>query len=128
VSIASTALSINLSRDRDRLIVTLHGDLDAHAAPALADVLLAAVECQEHTVLVDLAGVGFIDSSGLTILLSAHRRLGRAGGWLIAVDPSPAVVRIFEMTGLDNTISVIRHAQATPRLTPPMFPRSHVPL
>jgi anti-sigma B factor antagonist len=122
VSIASTSFSIN------RLIVTVHGDLDAHAAPALGDVLLAAVDCQEHTVLVDLAAVDFIDSSGLTVLLSAQRRLGRTGGWLLAVDPSASVLRMLEMTALDKAIPIIRREQTMPCSTPPIFPARHAPI
>ena len=128
MSSASTDLSISLSRTSDRLVVTLQGDLDAHSAPALGDVLLAAAECQEYPVVVDLAGVGFIDSSGLTVLLSGQRHLGRTGGWLIVVEPSPPVSRLFDITGLDKTIPVVRREQQGGSDEPKMFPDQHVSL
>ena len=127
MSLTSSDLSISLSRPSDRLLVTLQGNLDTHSAPALGDVLLAAAECKEHTVLVDLAGVEFIDSSGLTVLLSAQRHLGRSGGGLIAVDPSPSVTRLFDITCSDKTIPVVRRDHGG-RSDGPMFPPRHVPL
>lgn len=51
---------------------------------------------------IDLAAVEFIDSSGLSLLLNAQRRVERAGGVLAVVEPPERVKRVFEMTRLDR--------------------------
>ncbi len=52
--------------------------------------------------IIDLAAVDFIDSSGLSLLLNAQRRVQRAGGVLAVVEPPERVRRVFEMTRLDR--------------------------
>ncbi len=128
MSVVSASARINLSRARGRLVVTVQGDLDAVSAPALGDVLLAAAECEERTVVVDLAAVEFIDSSGLTVLLSGRRHLGRHGGRLVVTAPSPSVLRMFELTGLDRSIPIVRQGPPVPARAPRMFPPQFVPI
>lgn len=52
--------------------------------------------------IIDLAAVDFIDSSGLSLLLNAQRRVQRASGVLAVVEPPERVRRVFEMTRLDR--------------------------
>jgi anti-anti-sigma factor len=84
---------------RDVACVTVAGELDMvsvgvleHAvADALADPADTAVE-------LDLAGVSFMDSTGLRALLSARRRADAAGRRLRVVGAGPAVRRVLHLT------------------------------
>lgn len=124
MSISSADLAIAVSQTSKHLLISLSGDLDSHSAPSVGDALFAAAACQEQAVLVDMSGVGSIDSSGLSVLLSGYRHLSRVGGWLLVVDPSPAVTRVFEISGLDKTIPVLRRDHRE-RSQPRMFPEEH---
>ena len=56
--------------------------------------------------MLDLASVTFIDSSGLRVLIDAHRRAEADGRVLVIVHPSPPVSRLFEISGLTNHLHV----------------------
>ena len=59
--------------------------------------------------LLDLTDVEFIDSTGLSVLLNALRRVTRAGGRIALVCTNPTVLRLFEITKLDSTFDI--HAE-----------------
>src|SRR5215211_7679534 len=55
---------------------------------------------------VDLSGVGFMDSTGLALLLNAHRRMARRGHGFAIVCPGGPLLRVFEVTDMVDTLSV----------------------
>lgn len=89
-----------ITADGSRLTAT--GEIDAHSAPSLA----AAIEAAGNQVSIDLAGIEFVDSSGLRVLIDAHQRLGDAGGGLTVLSPSDVVTRLFEISGVDAYLSI----------------------
>ena len=80
---------------------TLSGEVDAHTAPTLAGAMEAL---PGGVVMLDMAGVSFIDSSGLRVLMEASTRARQGGGDLVVVSPSPAVARLVEISGLGEQI------------------------
>jgi anti-sigma B factor antagonist len=92
---------LDLSDDVDGTLV-LVGEIDSHTAPALAERLSEAPE----TLVIDLAGVSFIDSSGLRILVEAHQARLDADASLTLRSPSAAVQRLLEISGLSSHLDV----------------------
>ncbi|MDQ0584297.1 STAS domain-containing protein [Streptomyces rishiriensis] len=86
-------------------LLTVTGVLDHHTADRLTDALRPVLRAEAPTVLLDLSGVSFLDSTGLTRLLIASRAAGSAGGRLLLVTPSPPVRHMLEITGIDQVIS-----------------------
>jgi len=81
----------------------LHGELDIATAPELVQ-MLARLRHHGHAVIVDLAEVTFMDSTGLTTLMDAHQR-ARSTGWSFAARrPSPAVRRVFDLAGVGRLL------------------------
>lgn len=78
------------------------GEIDAHTAPRLT----SAIDAAAPSVRLDLSGVEFVDSSGLRVLIDAHQRLAEQGGGLTIVTPSPAVARLFEISGVTDYLTV----------------------
>jgi stage II sporulation protein AA (anti-sigma F factor antagonist) len=75
----------------------LSGELDIYRAQAVRE----ALESELHgTLVLDMAGVTFIDESGLALLISTVKRLHRQGGSLVLRNPSDQIMRVLEMTGL----------------------------
>jgi anti-anti-sigma factor len=98
-----TALS---TRDCDgHVIVVLSGELDMLDA-ALVTAGLAAATAREPQVIVDLAGLEFIDCSGITVLLRGRRLARHAGGELRLAAPRPRVLRVITLTRLTDVIPV----------------------
>jgi anti-sigma B factor antagonist len=98
---------INLSsRECDgRAVVALRGELDvADAASVAAAVNAVAVRARE--LIVDLAGLEFIDSSGLAALLLARKQARKAGGDLLLAGPQDQVLRVLAATRLAGVFSV----------------------
>lgn len=83
------------------VVVRPSGELDLQSAPELRDLLLAVR--QEHTAVVqlDLSGVSFIDSVGLSMVVSAHQRLAADGARLVVSIPAH-LERLFEISGLQQ--------------------------
>jgi anti-sigma B factor antagonist len=86
-------------------VVVLRGELDVADAASVA-AALAAVAVRERTVIVDLAGLEFIDSSGVAALVLARVRARRAGGDLLLASPQDQVLRLLTVTRLAEVFSV----------------------
>ena len=86
--------------------VALEGELDIATAPVL-DATLADVERNgTATLLLDLAQVQFIDSTGLRSLLSAHQRAEAAGRTLRLANLPVDVERVFDVTGVRRIFDI----------------------
>ena len=83
-------------------VAALRGELDASTSWELPDHLIGP---PGSLVVVDLAGLTFIDSSGLGAIHAARRRVMEDGGNLVVCRPTPVVLRVLEITGLDIWIS-----------------------
>jgi anti-anti-sigma factor len=96
---AAAALRITVDVESTRTVVHLAGEIDAASSGRLRAVLGERVD-DDHDLVVDLAGVAFIDSSGLGVLVGALRRFQAAGHQLILRAPTPSLQRVLEVTGL----------------------------
>lgn len=87
--------------------VHLSGELDVSSAGCLASVLSEVIDqaVGPPQVVVDLAGLGFLDARGLSVLASASRLAVGRGGRLALVRPPPIVRRILGITGLDDLLA-----------------------
>lgn len=80
-------------------LVEAHGDIDHNNCGSVEVALSNALDQGNVVVLLDLRDVTYIDSGGLSVLLSGVRRL-RDRGWLGVVGPNPNVRRLLEIVGL----------------------------
>jgi anti-sigma B factor antagonist len=79
----------------------LRGEIDAHTAPTLA---AAMKELPTGVVTVDVAGVSFMDSSGLRVLIEAATRARESSGDLVIVHSTPGITRLVEISGLGGQL------------------------
>jgi anti-anti-sigma factor len=90
------------SLDGDRLLIA-QGELDIATAPELV-ATLQRLQAYRHAVVLDLAGVTFMDSTGLTTLIDACLEAQR-DGWKFSVRaPSPPVRRVVELAGVEGLL------------------------
>ena len=93
--------------DNHVLQLAVAGEVDMSTSPKLLDaVLSAAVVSEQHHIVIDLRDVSLIDSSGLDAIVHAVRRVRDLKAHLIICNPSHAVQRMFELTGLDDVLDV----------------------
>jgi anti-sigma B factor antagonist len=82
------------------VFVTLFGELDTASAPVLRDCLTHLVNEGATYLEVDVSGLEFIDSTGLTVVMEQWHTLQALGGSLALLSPSPAILRMLDITGL----------------------------
>ena len=86
-------------------VITVSGELDIHTAPDLTEVLSPGIAAGQP-VIVDLTDVTFMDSSGLSVFVTALKRAREAGTTLTLVVSEPRVMRVFSITGIDTLIDI----------------------
>jgi anti-sigma B factor antagonist len=77
-------------------------EVDATNASDLREAIVAAIGPGTARLIVDMGGTEFCDSTGLNVLVRAHKRLEEAGGQLLLVATEPTLLRIFKVTGMDS--------------------------
>ncbi|WP_149454450.1 STAS domain-containing protein [Pasteuria penetrans] len=83
------------------LVVRLCGELDHHTGRRVREAVDAALDSgQVVDVVFNLAGLSFMDSSGLGVLLGRYRRIAGHGGRLVFCSVSSSILRLMEMVGL----------------------------
>jgi anti-anti-sigma factor len=88
-----------------RTIITAEGDIDLTTAGILREALEHALQTPA-TVVVDVGGVGFIDSSGLNAFVWGHRHAQSSGCSLLLRHPSAMLRRLLEVTALDSILRI----------------------
>jgi anti-sigma B factor antagonist len=84
-----------------RLRIAFSGEIDLSTADQVADIVRSAMrQHQPRELNVDLAGVRFMDSSGIHALMRCHAHAGESGCRLVVVDPHPTVYRVLQVTEL----------------------------
>jgi anti-anti-sigma factor len=99
-------LDINVSQADPVTLIEASGRIDSSNANQFGDALSGVID-EGHTQLVlDLSGVGYMSSAGLREIVSALKKLRRASGDLRIAQPSPRVVEVIEMSGLDSELQI----------------------
>lgn len=94
---------VRTATEPGRILVYLAGECDLNRRDELTAGLAAAVEAAP-LVMVDLAAVDFLDSSGLHALISAQQAAQRRGGNLYAVGARGSVATILDITGVTDLL------------------------
>ena len=84
----------------------MRGDLDLDTAPVLTTTLDQVLDRHAPCVVIDLSGVQFCDSTGLSALLLGHRRATAAGGWLRLAGPGAFLGNLLETVGITPPLPV----------------------
>jgi anti-sigma B factor antagonist len=87
-------------------VVRVDGEIDLDNASDLSEAALAAMQEIGPSVVLDLSGVTFMDSTGLKVLLAVHKRAELAGGRLVLAGPTRSVNRVVTITGFDQMFTV----------------------
>ena len=100
-------MQIELETKYRTLIVRLTGELDHHTADSLRTAIEKELDRDIATsVLLNLQGLTFMDSSGLGVILGRYRRLSQMGGSMAACCLNQQVARIFELSGLTRILGI----------------------
>jgi len=87
-------------------VVRVAGEVDIQTSPILEGELTTLLDQGHSSLVVDLAEVTFLDSTGLSVLIAGLKRCQTAGGDLRLVSPRANVLRVLEITGLTEAFQV----------------------
>ena len=91
--------------ERGAQIVSFTGDIDLQSSPDVRKVLLSAVD-EGSTVLVDLSGVDYIDSSGVASMVESFQNARKKNQEYVLVSVSEAAMRVLQLARLDRVFTI----------------------
>ncbi len=91
----------------DHTILSVSGEIDLYTAPTLQSELTSALTPGQVRLIVDMSGVDFCDSTGINVLLAAHRHARERGGELQLASPGSATRKVLQVTGLESVFTVL---------------------
>jgi anti-sigma B factor antagonist len=87
-------------------VLNVRGEIHLTTAPRFSQRLQEAIDNGNTMIVLDLSGVEFIDSTGLSVLLNGLRLVTQMHGRMAIVCANPTVLRLFQITSLDDTFDI----------------------
>ena len=94
-----------IREEQGALVVAFNGDIDLQSSPEARQVLLEAVG-KNMPILVDLSGVGYIDSSGVASLVESFQSARKGAQNLVLVSVSDGAKRVLQLARLDKVFTI----------------------
>ena len=110
---------LDVAQHPHAVVVSLTGELDGHHAGRLRTLLAEQLLGGPGSLVLDLTGLSFIDSSGLAALIATDKGTRRAGTALVLAAPQPAVRKVLSLTGIDAVLSTTDTVEAALALLDP---------
>jgi anti-sigma B factor antagonist len=108
----SAEVALTTRQGRGCTVVQVHGALDLASAPALRAYLQRVMDDGVSVIVLDLAGVGFMDSSGLGAVVWGYKELRQLSGRLCLAAVQPVVRRVFDLTSVDRFVGIYDSLEA----------------
>ena len=103
-------------------VITPNGRLDSNTSPLLETTLSTHLSASHSALIVDMADVSYISSSGLKVLMSAFKKARGKGGKIALAALVPRVVDVFHISGFETLFEIFGTVQAAAAT----FPRSRI--
>jgi anti-anti-sigma factor len=98
------SLRFSVAHEPGYAVVSVAGEIDAGTEQQFRDALTSVLARGTLRVVVDLAGVVFMASAGIGVLMGVHRLLADEGGMLVLASPHGKVAQVLSMTGVGTMI------------------------
>jgi anti-anti-sigma factor len=92
--------------------ISLNGRLDISGVQAIDQPFSFATTLRAERIIVDLAGVSFLSSIGIRLLLTSAKAQAQRGGKLVLASPQPLVRQVLEVAGIDQLVPLCATSQA----------------
>ena len=98
-------MTITKTQENGTFTLALQGSLDTTTAPQLYDDLMPLFDGAEQVIL-DFAGVGYVSSAGLRVLLQGEKTAKAKGGAMTLMHVSDDVMEVLDMTGFSDILKI----------------------
>jgi anti-anti-sigma factor len=109
---------VQITRRGEVIFLVVTGELDMATVPVFEEHLRDAERTGAKPMVIDLRGLGFLDSTGLAALFRAHERARAAGRRMAVINGTGQAHRLFQITDANQTIQVIEDAEEFSRGDP----------
>lgn len=100
-------MSVKIVAEDKKVTALLSGEIDHHNAKLLRqDIDFAVRENQPEELILDFAEVGFMDSSGIGLVMGRYKLMQETGGTLIVRNPPPHIKKVMRLSGIDRLASI----------------------
>lgn len=99
-------LVLNDRQEGSVSVLEVGGEVDLYTAPKLREKLVELVAAGHTTIVVDMTGVEFLDSTGLGVLVGGLKRVRSHDGSLSLVCNEERVLKLFRITGLTKVFAI----------------------
>ncbi len=106
------ALQLTSEHANGFVVITVAGELDLATRPDLSAFTQDVIDARPGTVIIDLAGVTFIDACGLSALIAVKRYAREHDTPLLLAGAPPVVLKLLKLTNLDASFTVISRTVA----------------
>lgn len=89
-------------------LIVICGEVDIHTSPKLKAEFTKLFERDQYCIVVDMLNTEFFDGGGLGILVWALKQCREAGGTTVVVCTAPHIVKVFNITGMDNVFEIFK--------------------
>ena len=101
--------AVSYAREGETLVVHVGGEIDHHSAVRVRTEIDARIIAERPSrVLLELSAVDFMDSSGLGLIMGRLALVRKCGGTLAVLDPSPAVMKMINLAGMERMVSILK--------------------
>mgnify|MGYP003238640551 CR=1 FL=1 len=106
--------AVRFSAAGEVLYAYLSGEVDHDAAQSLRIQLDdALVSRTPQTLVLDFSGVGFMDSSGIAVIVRSYRKMRNAGGRMYIENPQSQPLKVLDASGIDRLIPIAAKREVT---------------
>lgn len=100
------SLELTSSDDGGNVVIVAKGEVDLGSAPKLREAIMKAVKGAKDQVAVDLAGVAYMDSSGVATLVEGLKACREPGKAFLLRSPSQPVLKVLQLSRLDSVFTI----------------------
>ena len=104
-------LKIDITHPDRAALAAVEGEVDLYSSPQLRSTLLKLAAGKPPAIVVDLAGVTYMDSSGLATLIEVLQESGKYAGKFVLTSLRPEVRSVFELSRLDKVFEIYDNAE-----------------
>ena len=100
-------MSVKIINEDNKVIALLSGEIDHHNAKSLRqDIDFSLRENQPDELIMDFSEVGFMDSSGIGLVMGRYKLMQEIGGNLVVRNPPPHIKKVMRLSGIDRLASI----------------------
>ena len=100
-------MSVKIINEDNKVSALLSGEIDHHNAKSLRqDIDFSLRENQPEELIMDFSEVGFMDSSGIGLVMGRYKLMQEIGGNLVVRNPPPHIKKVMRLSGIDRLASI----------------------